>query len=208
MKCRPEFGRQIGGISDCLATAVVDEKVEVMSAADADVIRAVLAGDRSSFGELYKRHARWVRAVLYDACGDLTQAQDLTQEVFLRAFRGLGNLRDQNRFGPWLMGIARTVGMDWRRCRAVDRHQYIGCAFDCPAQPGSRADDESIQQLRRAISSLPERERLAVYVFYLQARSVDDARTVLDMSRAGFYRLLRRARRRLERLIHREEHVR
>jgi hypothetical protein len=91
-----------------------------MSVTDTDVIRAVLAGDRSSFGELYKRHARWVRAVLYDACGDLTQAQDLTQEVFLRAFRGLGNLRDQNRFGPWLMGIARTVGMDWRRCRAVD----------------------------------------------------------------------------------------
>jgi len=48
-----------------------------MGEADAARVRAVLAGDRSAFGDLYDRHARWVRAVLYGKTRDLAQAQDL-----------------------------------------------------------------------------------------------------------------------------------
>src|SRR5688500_16336258 len=58
----------------------------LMGLADAERVRAALAGDRSAFGDLYDRHARWVRAVLYDVIHDLPQAQDLAQEVFLRAY--------------------------------------------------------------------------------------------------------------------------
>lgn len=172
-----------------------------MGEADAQRVREVLAGDRSAFGDLYDRHARWVRAVLYDATRNLTTAQDLAQEVFLRAFRGLGDLRDPAKFGSWLMGITRTTVMEWRRRQASDRHQYVGCEFDCPAGEQEAPDDEAIQQLREALASLPEQERQAVYVFYLQDRSAEDARSVLNLSRAGLYRLLGRARKRLERIM-------
>ena len=175
-----------------------------MGGSDAERVRASLAGDRSAFGDLYDRHARWVRAVLYDASHNLRDAQDLAQEVFLRAYRGLGNLRDPERFGPWLMGITRTVALDWRRQQARDRHEYVGCDLDCPAPAETPADDESIRHLREAVQSLPERERLAVYVFYLQDRSAEDAQTILNLSRAGLYRLLGRARKRLERIMKRQ----
>ena len=172
-----------------------------MGESDAERVRAVLAGDRSAFGDLYDRHARWVRAVLYDASRNLRDAQDLAQEVFLRAYRGLGDLRDPQRFGAWLMGITRTVALDWRRRQARDRHQYVGCELDCPAPAETVADDEPIQRLRQAVLSLPQRERLAVYVFYLQDRSAEDAQAVLNLSRAGLYRLLGRARKHLERIM-------
>ena len=172
-----------------------------MSEADAERVQAVLAGDRSAFGDLYDRHARWVRAVLYDATRDLTQAQDLAQEVFLRAYRNLGDLRDPRRFGSWLMGIARYAAQEWRRRKSRDRHEYVGDDFDCPAPAEAVVDDESIQQLREAVQSLPERERLAVYVFYLQDRSAEDARAVLNLSRAGLYRVLARAWRHLQRIM-------
>jgi RNA polymerase sigma-70 factor, ECF subfamily len=175
-----------------------------MGEADAERVRAVLAGDRSAFGDLHDRHARWVRAVLYDATRNLTDAQDLAQEAFLRAYRGLGDLRDPPRFGAWLLGITRTVGLEWRRRRACDRHQFVGCGLDCPAETERLSDDESIERLRAAVASLPQRERLAVYVFYLQDRSAEDARAVLSLSRAGLYRLLGRARKRLERIMKRQ----
>jgi RNA polymerase sigma-70 factor (ECF subfamily) len=175
-----------------------------MGEADAARVQAVLTGDQSAFGDLYDRHVRWVRSVLYSATRDLTQAQDLSQEVFLRAYRTLGELRQPDRFGSWLMGIARTVAREWRRRQARDRLRYVGGEFDCPAQAEAVADDESIRRLRQAILSLPERERLAVYVFYLQERSADDAQVVLNLSRAGLYRLLGRARQRLERIMRRQ----
>jgi len=104
------------------------------------------------------------------------------------------------------MGITRTVAKQWRRRQARDRLRYVGCEFDCPAETEAEtvADDESIRHLRRAILSLPDRERLAVYVFYLQDRSAEDARSVLNLSRAGLYRLLGRARQRLERIMRRQ----
>lgn len=175
-----------------------------MGAADAERVRAVLAGDRSAFGDLYDRHAGWVRAVAYNATRDLTDAQDLAQEVFLRAYRGLGDLRDHERFGSWLMGIARTAAMEWRRRRARDPHRYAGGELECPVQAEPLSDDESIERLREAVAALPERERQAVYVFYLQDRSAEDARNVLNLSRAGLYRLLGRARKRLERIMKRQ----
>ena len=175
-----------------------------MGEPDAERVRAVLAGDRSAFGDLYDRHARWLRALAYEATGNLEDAQDLAQEVFLRAYRGLGDLRDHERFGAWLMGIARTAAMEWRRRQARDAHQYTGGELDCPMQAEPLSDDESIERLREAVAALRERERQAVYVFYLQDRSADDARNVLNLSRAGLYRLLGRARKRLERTMKRQ----
>jgi len=175
-----------------------------MGESDAERVRAVLAGDRSAFGDLYDRHARWVRALLYDATRDLAQAQDLAQEVFLRAYRGLAGLREPERFGSWLMGITRIAAMEWRRRQAQDRHEFVGCEIDRPVQTEPVSEDDSVERLREAMTSLPERERLAVYVFYLQDRSAEDARAVLNLSRAGLYRLLGRARKRLERIMKRQ----
>jgi RNA polymerase sigma-70 factor (ECF subfamily) len=72
-----------------------------------ELVRRATAGDVSAFGVLYDRTVRLVRAVAADAGPDA--ADDVTHDVFLRAFRTLGSLRAPSRFGPWLVGIARLV---------------------------------------------------------------------------------------------------
>lgn len=158
------------------------------------MVRDVLAGDRRAFGVLYDRYAPLVRSVCYDVTGRLPEAADLAQEVFLRAFRKLGGLRDPDRFAAWLVGIARCVGREWRRARAHDRHRFLALPPDVAAAD-TPADDVA-EQLRGLIRRLPERERLALHSFYLQDQSADEARHVLGLSVAGFYKLLDRARRR------------
>jgi DNA-directed RNA polymerase specialized sigma subunit len=65
-------------------------------------------------------------------------------------------------------------------------------------------DDSRIQDMLEAIKSLSERERLAVHLFYSQSMSVEHARKVLGLSVSGYYRMLDRTRRKLERLLERQ----
>src|SRR4029079_17218656 len=79
----------------------------------AELVVRARAGDHAAFAALYDRHARLVRAICYDATAHLTSADDLSQEVFLRAYQKLHQLRDGSRFVAWLCEIARKGGHDW-----------------------------------------------------------------------------------------------
>ena len=182
-----------------------------MAATDATLVLGVLRGDEAAFAELYDRRARLIRAFCYDAMGDLHEAADLTQDVFLRAYRSLGDLNDPQKFAAWLVGIARQVCREWRRGRFRERartRRLAQLARSAEASPDAvQVDeaDEQIQILRRAVASLPDRERLALHAFYLQEQDVDQARAVVGLSKSGLYRALSRARRRLERALSKQE---
>ena len=169
---------------------------------DADRVRAALAGDPAAFGDLYDRYARVIRAVCHDATGNLAEAQDLSQEVFLRAYRNLATLRDAERFAGWLVGIARITCREWRKQAARDRRHRRPLDPD-RVDPGGQdaAGDDAAEQLLKAIARLPQRERLALHLFYLQERPAEVAQETMRLSRSGFYRVLDRARRRLRRAI-------
>src|SRR2546423_1593356 len=80
------------------------------------LVRAVLKGDRDSFGQLYALYAPMVHGILL-ARVPATEVDDLVQEVFLQALRKLNTLRDANAFGGWLAMIARNRAMDFHRRR-------------------------------------------------------------------------------------------
>jgi RNA polymerase sigma-70 factor (ECF subfamily) len=170
---------------------------------DKALVRAVFAGDKTAYGQLYDRYAPLVRAVCYDAVDNLADAQDLAQDVFMRAYDRLGTLRDPDRFGRWLVGIARLRCREWQRQNAPKRN---GCfeLKDAVAATPDPPENDRIEQLRQMITTLPEEERLALHVFYLQGNSAETARRVMGLSRSGFYRVLERARKRLEKLMTRE----
>ena len=95
---------------------------------DKMLVRTVLAGDKAAYGKLYDRYAPLVRAICYDEARNLADAQDLAQDVFMRAYENLENLRDPNRFGRWLIGIARLRCKEWRR-RSSQRHLALGLLY-------------------------------------------------------------------------------
>ncbi len=179
-------------------------KVEPVPPSDAELIQAVLNGDGSAYAELYDRHARWVRAIAFDTTKDLDEAQDLAQEAFLRAYHNLRSLREPERFGAWLHTIIHTICLEWLRRHAREPDTNADAVLELRPGPLPLSNDETIEQVREAIASLPEREREAVHVFYLLEQSAEEAGTVLNLSRSGLYRLLGRARQRLGRLLRSE----
>src|SRR5262245_45439684 len=110
-----------------------------MAASDGTLVLGVRNGDRAAFAELYDRRARLIRAICFDSTREFHAAADLTQEVFLRAYRNLGCLRDPQRFGPWLVGIARQVCREWRRQRKRESARLAGFAEYHAARAAARA---------------------------------------------------------------------
>ena len=171
---------------------------------DKMLVRAVLAGDKAAYEKLYDDYAPLIRAVCYDTTGNLADAQDLAQDVFMRAYMNLDQLRDPDRFGKWLVGIARLRCHEWLRRNLQLRDKRVELSEAQIAVPDP-PDDSRIELLRKMIAALPNKERLALHTFYLQDRSADNACRIMGLSRSGFYRVLGRARKRLEKLMLEEQ---
>jgi len=95
------------GLIEAADTARVD-------ASDEALVCAARDGDRTAFGELYRRYSRMVHGVLLSRVPRFA-AEDLLQDVFLQALPRLGSLRDAARFAAWLAAIARNRANDYYR---------------------------------------------------------------------------------------------
>ena len=82
---------------------------------DRELVEAVIGGDSKAYGNLYDKYAPLVRAVCFDATSNIADAQDLSQDVFIRAFEKLAELRQPELFGRWLVSIARLRCKEWYR---------------------------------------------------------------------------------------------
>lgn len=88
--------------------------------ADRQLVERCRQGDSQSFRLLYQRHQQRVRSILYQLC-DPAMLDDLVQEVFLRAWKGLPKFRQTAQFSTWLYRIAWNVASDQRQAAAQTR---------------------------------------------------------------------------------------
>lgn len=141
-------------IRDCRAvTAALASELS----ADASLVLAARAGDRSSFGALYRRYAPMVHGILL-ARVPATDVDDLVQDVFLRALPRLSDLRDVNKFGAWLATITRNRANDYYRQSRSLAAATESLSEDEAELPGS--------------STAPDREAAAILTF---VRGLPDA---------------------------------
>lgn len=90
--------------------------------ADAQIVERCLAGDESAWEDLVKVHSRRVYSICYRFTGRESEAQDLTQEVFLRVFRSMKSFRaGEGSFTVWLSRVTRNLLIDHYRRTRMDR---------------------------------------------------------------------------------------
>ena len=182
--------------------------METSEPTDADLVAATLLGHRESYGTLYDRYARLVRALFHSGGLPDNVVDDLTQECFLRAFRKLRSLREPDKFGSWISGMARRMTRETRRSLVRDRHQSVD-PDDEPISPETDftegiQEQEELSLMRQHLAQLPEDQRLAIHAFFLEEQSAPQAARLLNLSRSGFYGVLQRALARLTTLHERQ----
>lgn len=122
---------------------------------EAALIAAARDGDRAAFSRLYEMYGGVVHGVLL-AHVDHADADDLTQEVFLRAMGRLGSLRDSGKFGQWLAAMARNKAKDFLRGRQRAAAHCVNAARLPVASEGVGLE---VGQVMEAIRGLPDAYR-------------------------------------------------
>ena len=171
-----------------------------------ETVRCAARGDAAAFAELIGRFERTALAVAFGVLGDSDLAADAVQESFLRAWQRLGDLRESERFGPWLCGIVRNQARDaqrrhWRELRAR--------AVVPAAASASRAEDPAIEiigretegRLMAALKQLDELSRAAIMLRYYEGLSTKQIGELLGKAPAAIDMRLTRARQALRRAL-------
>jgi RNA polymerase sigma-70 factor (ECF subfamily) len=178
---------------------------------EAELISRCRAGERVAQDELYHRFRRPVAANLYRVLGDRTDLDDLVQEVFVIAFRGLDTFRGDARLSTWLYRICVNVALGRIRSRTRRPPPLGGVDLDGPGTSSlvdhpetperalERAEDRA--RVYSALEKLAPKKRIVLYLHEIEGRDLKDiaylvdsnpvtVRTRLFYARREFYQLL------------------
>jgi RNA polymerase sigma-70 factor, ECF subfamily len=176
---------------------------------DAQLMLRVKDGDEHSFGVLLEKHRNPVIHFVYRMVQDRAVAEELSQEVFLRVYRSRGTYEPTARFTTWLFRIATHLALNWLRDGRNERgHHRLDAPMksekdgDMPAREVSDRKPSAeqrmvyetrLQEVRVAISLLPEKQRAAVLMHKYEEMEYSQIANVLECSESAVKSLLFRA---------------
>lgn len=169
-------------------------------------VPAAAHGDRDAFAALVDGTRSVVSSIALAIVRDADLSRDIAQDVFLAAWRDLGQLRDPNSFLPWLRQLTRNrayhvLRSKRRRARHLEERDFdtlVSTAIDpAPSATDCLLADEERRLLRTVLDELPDDAREVVTLYYRENQSTAHVAALLGLSEANVRQRLSRARARL-----------
>lgn len=166
------------------------------------------AGEAAAFEALLERHAAQAYGLALRTLGDAREAEDLVQEAFLRAWRGLAGFRAEARFGTWLYRI--VVNLCYKRLPGIraslETSDLEALDFEAGAEPGEAGPapegtllgEDLRRHLHAAIDGLPEAYRMLISLRHQQDLPYSEIAAITGLPLGTVKTGLHRARRRLQ----------
>jgi RNA polymerase sigma-70 factor (ECF subfamily) len=155
---------------------------------DTKLIQRFREGEAAAFDVLVARHRQRVFNLIYRMIGDPDRAEDVTIDVFLEAYLSLSGFREESLFTSWLHRLTVNVCLEDIRRQKAKRHLPEE-SLECQqvASPGDLSDTVVNKELARRITSamqfLPEGQRAAVVLFYVENLSCAEIARLLGIPR-------------------------
>jgi RNA polymerase sigma-70 factor, ECF subfamily len=173
------------------------------------LIELARGGDEEAFRLIFERHHRLVLRFIYGMVGNLAQAEELTQETFLRAYRSLGSYSEEGKLTPWLCGIAKNVTRNWTRTRRnkifkveLEKQDVLEVKDNINQTPESNfLDGELNDKIRAALQTLDDDKRMVFTLKILRQLSYEDIAQVTGSTIPKLKTDLHRAKSELRRLL-------
>ena len=175
---------------------------------DAQLIYKVLSGDDEAFTALVRKHQKSVHALAWRRIGDFQFAEEIAQDTFLRAYKGLRELKDPRQFSGWLYVITNRLCNSWLEknksiiksvedvpVAEIQRMSYERYALEEQEKKAKVSRQKRVQQL---LAKLPESERTVVTLYYLGEMTTKEISKFLGVSVNTITSRLQRARKRLQ----------
>jgi len=183
------------------ATMTTDDPVEL--------VEQTLEGSSAAFTALVRHYQSRVRAYLSRYVRDQDVVDDLAQDTFVRAYRGLSNFRKESSFGVWLLGIARNLALmhlreeTRRRSKESDllRHAISTWLSERAEKEELGETDAALVALARCLEALPEHSADLVEDYYYRGRSATELARDAGKKESAVWMTLMRVREILKRCI-------
>lgn len=184
-----------------------------MRRSDEDLLAAAAAGQAEAFDELAARWGPRIAAYLRATLGDDAWAEDLTQDVFVKAYCNLRTRDTARSFAVWLFRIARNEAIDFLRRRSVHRRLLDACASGvgplartiqgrrAPSPDGELQVAELRERLEEGLARLSEAHRTVFLLREREGLSYEEIGEVVGCSAPTVSTRLARARKRLRELL-------
>jgi RNA polymerase sigma-70 factor, ECF subfamily len=191
--------------------------MERMGGNDDETVARARAGDTDAFRTLVERHSRLVFGVAYRITGNESDADDVVQETFLRAYRRLAQFEDRANFGSWLYRIAANCAYDVLRSRR--RHEEHLAREDEeggePIQASIASDDpppdrvvfgrEVRHRVDAALRRMSALERSAFVLRHFEGMSIEEIGRALSLdtsaTKHSIFRAVKKVRRALQPMV-------
>ena len=174
---------------------------------DVELVELVLAGQQNAFEALVERYKDAVQNLAYRMLGNVTEAEDVTQEVFVRAYTQLGTYKPAHKFSTWLLSIASHLAIDQLRRRRflalpledVPFLEWIADLGVGPEQSALRGEQQD--EIQAYLQRLPSKYRAVIVLRYWYDLSYEEISAALNLTPALVKARLHRARELLARYI-------
>jgi RNA polymerase sigma factor (sigma-70 family) len=172
---------------------------------EAELLQASMGGSTEAFGAIVEQYQSLICGITYSATGNLSKSEELAQETFIRAWKGLGQLKDLSSFRAWLSTIARNVARKSIRQRNRDATETAlpleeaNQIQSVEPGPAERAISKEQQEVVwGALERIPEKYREPIVLFYRQKQSVNQTAADLGLSEDVVKQRLSRGRKLLK----------
>lgn len=173
---------------------------------DRRLVEAAAAGDREAFDELVRRHQGAIVGLARSLTGGSADAEDLAQEVFVKAYRGFDDFRGEASAFSWLYRITVNTFLNTRRKKALRFRQLWDDFSHRPthdeAAPETSVETEAVQRhIAQALDRLSPRERSAFVLRHYHELSIKEIAIVLEIAEGTVKSLLFRGVQKLREVL-------
>ena len=165
------------------SSAVPSSGAALEREAERDAIAACQRGEREAFDALVARYQRPIYRLCYRYVNDHEDANDLAQEVFLKAWRAIGRFRGDSAFSTWLYRIAVNACLNFRALRRPKSSELDTALVD--PRPGAEwqvAREDDATRVRAAVSRLPEKQRATLILKLFHELTHEEVAGILGSS--------------------------
>lgn len=170
---------------------------------DTYYIQRVLSGDTSCFACLLDKYSNQVHALIYRVVHNREDAEELTQDVFVKVFQSLKSFKGDCSFSTWIYRIAYNTAVSYTRKTkyeylAIEEEQLSNVSEDEVNESlGLLRNNEQIERLEKALGKIPADERALILLFYMQEKSMDEISVISGLTLSNVKTRMHRVRKKL-----------
>lgn len=147
------------------------------------LVRLARHGNKAAFGKLALKYRDPVLAIAYDFLNDYHTAQDIAQDVFIRAFKNIGDFEEKSRFSSWLYGITVNLSLDMKKRKY--RRRFFLSKTDESVRKNQQymaqvEQNELNDTMRLALKKLSDDQQTAIILRYFHNLPIREIADVLD----------------------------